>query len=54
MYSMRHTFGADQENVMINVYIEGVGHVTAKLLERYADGDVRVMYNGLTYICKED
>jgi len=41
------------ENVMVKVYIEGIGTVTAILLQRYPDGDVRVAYNGRTYIGKE-
>jgi len=39
------------ENVMVKVYIKGIG--TATLLQRYPDGDVRVAYNGRTYIGKE-
>ena len=41
------------ENVMVTVWIEGIGRVEARLLQRYADGDVRVSYNGREYICTE-
>lgn len=41
------------ENVMVKVYIEGTGTVTATLIQRYVDGDVRVSYNGRIYIAKE-
>ena len=41
------------ENVMVKVYIEGIGIVTATLIQRYPDGDVRVSYNGYMYIGKE-
>lgn len=38
---------------MVKVYIEGTGTVTATLIQRYLDGDVRVSYQGRTYIGKE-
>lgn len=41
------------ENAMVKVFIEGIGTVTASLIQRYPDGDVRVSYNGRTYIAKE-
>lgn len=41
------------ENVMVKVYIEGIGTVSAQLLQRYLDGDVRVSYYGREYICRE-
>lgn len=37
----------------VTVWIPEVGRVEAVLLQRYADGDVRVTYNGRQYICKE-
>lgn len=41
------------ENVMVKVYIEGIGIVLAQLLRRYPDGDVWVLFNGYMYIGKE-
>ena len=38
---------------MITVWIETIGRVQATLLQRYEDGDVRVSYQGYTYIAKE-
>lgn len=38
---------------MVKVYIEGIGTVTAQLLQRYLDGDVRASFNGYMYIGKE-
>lgn len=41
------------ENAMVKVYIEGIGTVTATLIQRYLDGDVRVSYNGVQYVGRE-
>lgn len=41
------------ENVMVKVYIEGIGTVKAELVRRYLDGDVMVRFNGVTYVAKE-
>jgi hypothetical protein len=41
------------EIAMVKVYIEGYGVVTAQLIQRYADGDVRVRLHGVEYVCKE-
>lgn len=41
------------EIAMVKVYIEGVGTASAQLLQRYLDGDVRVLFNGVTYVGKE-
>lgn len=41
------------EIAMVKVFIEGIGTVTATLIQRYLDGDVRVSYNGRTYVGKE-
>lgn len=38
---------------MVKVYIEGIGTVTATLIQRYLNGDVRVSYNGCVYIATE-
>jgi hypothetical protein len=41
------------EITMITIWIESIGRVQATLLQRYPDGDVRVTFQGRTYICKE-
>jgi len=41
------------EIAMVKVYIEGIGIVTAELIQRYVDGDVRVRLHGVEYVCKE-
>lgn len=41
------------ENAMVKVYIEDIGTVTATLIQRYIDGDVRVSFNGVQYVGKE-
>ena len=46
---MTHATGV----IMVKVEIWGVGIVQAKLIQRYLDGDVRVVYQGVVYVCKE-
>lgn len=37
---------------MLHVFIETIGWVEAKLIQRYLDGDVRVQYQGRHYIVR--
>jgi hypothetical protein len=43
---------SQQEGDNVNVHIPGIGFVKAKVLQRYPDGDLRVLHAGNTHIVR--